>query len=289
MLGIEAPVSGSGSAGRRAAAVPAVAVAAPATTAPASVAIRGSAARGGQAQRQPPAPALPAVPNPNLKARAFLDGTDVCICVWTLGLRFADVGELVPSRRQGLLREAALCARQHQPVSAGWPTAYLEAAGHRQPTQPVIAVDSRSFRDPAHGVSCRHVGLHGAVMMGLVESRKQDFRDLFAQQVWGPLLEAVAAAPVNELAMVHVLSFCKSGRHRSVAVAALLYDAICQVAEWNMLLNRLSGNSWWQATCNNCIDCQDKNDPRKQQALAAALAAVRTAERRFDNRRLGAQ
>ena len=56
-----------------------------------------------------------------------------------------------------------------------------------------------------------------------------------------------------------------------------------------MALNRLSGNSWWQATCNNCMDCQDKNDPRKQQALAAALATVRTAERRFDNRRPGAQ
>jgi len=213
----------------------------------------------------------------------------VTICVWTLGLRFAGKLTLAPENREALVREALRCVAPIRPVPADWPAALLVSGGYASPQDPTVAIDTRPFKDPAKGNSGRHVGFHACVLDGLVQSRCQDFSVFFKEQVWAPILEAVAAAPGHAPHTVHVLSFCTSGRHRSVGIASLIWEVAHQTTQWDLKMDHLSAGEWWHGTCSGCQECHSRQDRRKANAFAAALAAAAKARQTFDARRLAAR
>jgi len=283
--GLKDSLSGCGFAGDGdAEVVSAVAATSAAELASAVLVPRAAAALRLDGARKPPQPELPAaVGGP--ASNAFYARNNVTLHIWTLGLRFVDKLPLASPTRAALVRDAHKSASLHRPVPSGWPAAFLMSGGWATPQDLKVAVDTRSFKDPARGNSGRHLGFHGAVLDGLVHSRCQNFEVFFMDSVWAPILAAVSAAPSHEPRVVHVLSFCKSGRHRSVGIASLIWEVARETTSWELQMDHLSSSEWWQGTCNNCRECKSKHDSRKDVALAAALAAAGMARQVFDSRR----
>jgi len=275
-------VSSSGCGGNAAVAAPAASAAAAAAEATSSVA-QAVETPWQQVGLRAPQPAEAAAPAAPLSAAVLESRTDVKLRVWTSGLRFANQAPLAREGRGELVREALACAQRHSAVPAHWPAAFLRSGGWSAGSNEVtIAVDTRAFSDPAQSDAGRHLGFHGAVLQGLVRSRRQHFGRFFSERVWAPILAALAAAPPSEQPVtVHVLSFCKSGRHRSVGIASLIWE-VARLTRWDIQVDHLSASSWWLGTCNNCRECQDASDPRKEIAVNAAVAAADVARLSFD-------
>lgn len=282
--------SGSGSAGDGDAVAAPAAVAAPGAAAASAVLVpRAAAAPQLDAARQRPQPELPRAAFGGPASNAWYARKKVTLYIWTLGLRFVNKLNLESQSRAALVRDALKSASSNSPVPSGWPAAFLASGGWAAPQELIVSVDTRPFKDPARGNSGRHLGFHGAVLDGLLHSRCQDFGVFFTEHVWGPILEAVSAAPSHEPHTVHVLSFCKSGRHRSVGIASLIWEVARETTRWELQMDHLSSSEWWQGTCNNCPECKSRQDSRKGVVLAAALAAAGKAQQVFDSRRLVAR
>ena len=267
---------------------PAGVAAVPRDTAAASCGPQGAAAPPPLAQQQPPQPALPAAANVPLSAAALESRRDVKIYIWTAGLRFAFQAPLAARDRSQLVEEAVRSVHCHRAVPAAWPAAFLLSGGwSSSATEITIAVDARVFADRSQGDARRHLGFHGAALHGLVHSRRQEFDVFFADHVWAPILDALAASPLKAPVTVHVFCFCISGRRRSVGIASLLWDVARQATHWNIQIEHLAASSWWVGTCNNCRGCQDTRDSRKEEAFNAAALAADDARRAFDARQLG--
>ena len=272
-----------------AAAAPAAAGAAPtaaAAAAPTAAAAAGLAAQGlAEAEWQdgqlPPRPGRPAGAAEPLTATAVEGRRNVKVCIWSAGLRFTDKAELAEHNRDQLVKEAKMCVRTRQAVPTTWPAAFLMSGGWSSSTDVTIAIDTRVFADPGPSSSGRHLGIHGVVLHGLVRSRRLDFRRWFCQKVWCPILHSVAAGPPEVPLTLHVLSFGKSGRHRSVGVAHLIWEVVRQATSWEVQVDHLASSTWWIGTCNNCQECQLADDPLKNDAAAAAMSAAGICRRTF--------
>lgn len=259
--------------------VPAAA-AATAAAAAADVAPRGSVAREMARRQQPPERPRPNPIADRPNAAALLGRVDVSIRVWTLGLRFVRLLSLAPEWRDQLQADAQRSAFKHEPLPEGWPACFLVSGGFAAPGDRTVAVDTRVFKDPAGGAG-KHLGFHGAVLQGLVRSRC-NFGKFFKERVWSVILDAVAAGPRQGPQTIHVLSFCKSGRHRSVGIASLIREVARADTAWDVQLRHLSDSEWWHETCGVCSMCTTRSDCRKDEALAAARAAAHDAQRDFD-------
>lgn len=212
---------------------------------------------------------------------------DIKLRIWTLGLRFAHLVSLAAGGRAALVQVAHDHAKNRLGVPPYWPAAFLQSGGlSASPSEITIAVDARCFSDPAQH-SNRHLGFHGSVLHGMVHSRRQDFCLCFGYRVWDTILRVIGELPPGSPPpTVNVLSYCLSGRHRSVGVASLIWELARRATRWDVQMTHLSASSWWVGTCNNCMECQAADDPRKLEAFNAASAAADTARRLVDSWKL---
>jgi hypothetical protein len=78
--------------------------------------------------------------------------------------------------------------------------------------------------------------------------------------------------------VLHIISYCRSGKHRSVGIATLLQHALEQwpsVEVSYLYAQNLSRASWnGGRMCNACTDCTSVSDPRADSARNAAVEAL---------------
>ena len=167
-----------------------------------------------------------------------------------------------------------------------WP-GVLRGAGEIETTgQIVVTMDCRPFTDPERNRrgSVNHLGFHGSVLIQVAQHRH--FRLEFSR-----LLEDISKAVARYKAQkqttegmprlqLHVVCFCKKGRHRSVATAVMLYQALHRCTDWAMTLRHHSGDDWAKIrygqgqTCNLCSECRA---PRGESAATAHGIALSVA------------
>jgi len=130
-------------------------------------------------QQQFPRPPGPAADAAFLTSAAIEGMPDIKLRIWTLGLRFAHLAPLAAGDRAVLTQVAHDHAKNRRAVPAYWPAAFLRSGGwSTSPNEITIALDTRCFSDPAQR-SGWHLGFHGSVQQGMVQSRRQDFRLFF--------------------------------------------------------------------------------------------------------------
>eukprot|EP00971_Amphidinium_carterae_P332064 6466004-Amphidinium_carterae.1 len=131
-------------------------------------------------------------------------------------------------------------------------------------------VNCFGFTDPASREFSRHVGLHPGILLACYNDR--DFRPL-VQWVVSRIADAGIGDDGNN-APAHVVVFvCKSGTHRSVAMATLLATALPAWGPYHLC----SGG--WSTRCygKGCVQCSRLKDAVHGQVLANATASIRAA------------
>ncbi len=130
---------------------------------------------------------------------------------------------------------------------------------------PSIFVDCRGFKDPAHVEHLRdHIGTHPTNMHQLVFGSHNQFDGWLTDL--NDRFRALKPRPEE-----HVIAFfCKKGRHRSVACAAIFYECIRRCSHVMLVgpPEHLS-SSYWYMLCDNCPTCRDPA-PQKTEAIAYA-------------------
>ena len=112
----------------------------------------------------------------------------------------------------------------------------------------IVVIDCTTYKDPGDMQLRGHVGYHPRIMQQIVEDQRY-------KQVCEPLKEIDFEA---EAALI--LCCCNRVRHRSVAVATTIWNAIKVLAENETMqtpkLIHLSEGTLWQRTCaGHCKDC----------------------------------
>jgi len=75
---------------------------------------------------------------------------------------------------------------------------------------------------------------------------------------------------------VRVVCVCNQGRHRSVAVSAILQAVHSQMGFNSKGPNHLSEKSWWKKMCTTCPECRP--NPKKVQLFRKLAATYETVE-----------
>ena len=120
-------------------------------------------------------------------------------------------------------------------------------------------IDCRPITDPNHDKRLRgHIGLHPDILMAI------GAHELFGQILVGvhDMLQALTPADV----VLRIVCYCRSGRHRSVAVATLLAHVLPHALPTtaNVVVQHASKWAWaggarQQPTCQGaCLECQDR-------------------------------
>ena len=130
--------------------------------------------------------------------------------------------------------------------------AYVRVALERSPA---VQLDARCFRDPGAGELIDHTGMHPAIISRLVATKEFP---LWAGAARGQILEAVREHERDRLrGPVTVLVFCRSGKHRAVAAAAVMRHAAITVEGLNCLPVIHLG----RPRCNwCCVACELRRD-----------------------------
>lgn len=112
-------------------------------------------------------------------------------------------------------------------------------------------IDARQFHDPDRRRSrVNHIGLSGPVLLGIAKDQA------FGQWFFKHVLAVAAAAEALRGGRLHVVCFCRAGRHRSVAVASLLEQLLAKFTAWTTRLEHLACHDWQWRTCNLCDKCR---------------------------------
>ena len=155
---------------------------------------------------------------------------------------------------RGLLEEKVENARFHEEVA--------------------ILADCRQFADPAKEKGCRslcgHVGWHPQIMSNIANHRNfPGFIRWIKKELELKLLKS------DE---VRIACFCKSGRHRSVAITRFLKHLVTKQG-WACSVKHFAEESGhWNRLClNNCRECESRSEAREE--------AYRIAESCFRSRR----
>ena len=192
----------------------------------------------------------------------------------TFGLRFAglkDFGGNVRGNQARVFQDMVNAGTQHGAVSQDLVMQCFMAAGLSDSV--ICAVDCRQFFDPAGHT--RHVGFHSDVVCGVVSHRS--FASWVAGVVRGLancVQQAVEGGHAVRGLRVTLAIYCKSGRHRSVAAAAVLASCLAtsQFRKLNLVLGQqkhLAAGFWSGRTCSGCAECHEV-DAKKQRALRDA-------------------
>ena len=217
---------------------------------------------------------------PPFKEPAIARSRDVQVTIWTAGLKHVGEGGLSledcgPDRRRELLRLAQSAnSFSSAPVRSTLFKELLECSytgvGH---DDVVHQMDTRQFHDPERcgrggrkGIN--HIGLSGPVLLRVAKDKA--FGQWFFDQVRAVLAAAQAHRGPGRL---HVVSFCRAGRHRSVAVATLLGRLLRQFTEWDVVTEHLARKFWMHGTCNNCEECNCPSGTNKDAGTHAEYLA----------------
>ena len=125
--------------------------------------------------------------------------------------------------------------------------AYVRVALGRSPA---VQLDARCFRDPGAEELIDHTGMHPVIISRLVAAKEFP---LWAGAARGQILEAVRGRERDRLrGPVTVLVFCRSGKHRAVAAAAIIKHASITVDGLNCLPVIHLGRSRCSLRCVAC-------------------------------------
>ncbi|CAE7232171.1 unnamed protein product, partial [Symbiodinium sp. CCMP2456] len=143
-----------------------------------------------------------------------------------------------------------------------------------------VVLDTRVFHDPFSSNTLRdHVGYHPEVMRMVSESKPNWFHFLVRFVRRAVRLASEADVPAGQRRSVAVLCFCKSGNHRSVAMAYLLQHALQHSSLIEAVqcahVTEMAGN-WADRQCGPCDICRGQPD----QANTAHDDMVRQAKHR---------
>jgi len=166
--------------------------------------------------------------------------------------------------RQSELRRLAREANEYggAPVSGTLFKECLECsdAGVR-PDDSFCQIDTRQFHDPERRKRLRelggrdrtnHIGLSGPVLLGIAQDKH------FGQWFFNQVLAVLAAVQAHRgPGCLHVVCFCRAGRHRSVAVASMLHRLLAKFTAWDVQIEHLASEQWRFQTCNSCRECSN--------------------------------
>ena len=146
---------------------------------------------------------------------------------------------------------AHLAARRHWSVGPDTFRRVLRASSVLPAEAKFLEFDCRQFSDPdeVRG-GLRHLGFNARVMYKLAHHAEFKY---FLDDVLDQVADLLKAEPVG--APVHIMFFCKKGRHRSVAVALLVGQALLMFGQ-AVSSEHLSSHTWPFDTCNNCNECR---------------------------------
>ena len=213
----------------------------------------------------------------------------LAIELWTLGLADA----LQYTRDPQLVERSVNCSKaQSLAVPADLPQRLL-MAGNPQTvlrTDIFVAIDCRDFSD-REAAGSGHLGSHYTNLLGFVKNGAKvydqrlhkkvpmEFKLWFKQRALALLWDALQKnldKIKGEIIVpkVHIICYCRSGKHRSVGMATLLQHALGQwpmVAPTFRYTSNMSRSSWGgRNMCKECEDCMRVDDERASSAREVA-------------------
>ncbi len=223
-------------------------------------------------------------PDPDIVPAGF----PTTVAFYTAGLLFVGRGKLHlgnmdrESARQ-LVDTAHRCGNEHRTAPNTTFQQALIGSGLAAEHDKCMEVDCRRFSDPdaRKRGGLRHLGFAGSVLHKIATDRR--FAD-FLENVLTDLILLGCQEPVDK--PVHVVFFCKKGRHRSVAVAHLTGLAMAAITAWSPWFDHLASHTWPYETCNNCHDCARPTGRglwEKQEAARLAVDVAKAFVRRWGN------
>ena len=208
--------------------------------------------------------------------------------IWTLGLADA----LLWTQDMQLVDRSVQCAKaQRLAVPADLPQRLLMAGNPRTVlgTDIFVAIDCRDFND-REAAGSGHLGSHFTNLLGFVKNGARVFDQRLHQKVpmefklwfkqralgllWDALQKNLDKLKEEIPPKVHIICYCRSGKHRSVGIATLLWHAL---SCWPMVdplfgyKSNMSSHSWTgRHMCNQCEDCMRVDDERSSSARQEA-------------------
>ena len=152
----------------------------------------------------------------------------------------------------------------------------LKEALHRLGEPDVdLVLDARNFPDPHHRKITKHPGFYPENMNRIVENRKfKPFLQDVSKKWRRAVAEQMKQHPGLPLQMV-IAVYCRSGKHRSVAIAECL-RYIGETVEGLMFLHpvkHLAKPTWGKNMCKGtCSKCKNDVDGLRQKCLEYAAA-----------------
>jgi len=144
--------------------------------------------------------------------------------------------------------------------------------GRRKQSQVDMIVDARNFPDHEALQLSRHTGNHPRIISRICKNKhfvewlrevKHRFQRAYDRK-------AATDADCREHLFV-LATYCRMGKHRSVATAAIL-SHIFQFNGWQCETEHLSYSRWGKNCCKGkCSECTNTADPELLDALDAAL------------------
>ena len=109
-------------------------------------------------------------------------------------------------------------------------------------------------------------------------TRHPKFEEFFGEALRRILLRGTGSG--TRSGCLHVVFYCKKGRHRSVGLAYLAAIALSVLTNWGADTLHLADHAWQFDTCNNCHSCARPTGElrkAKQEAVDFAVAVARKA------------
>ena len=198
------------------------------------------------------------------------------ITFYTAGLLFVGAGRLRPVS-SAMADEGHRAGKKHWFVRETFMQEAFVSAGLAQCDQKFLEFDCRQFRDPERRHGRNHIGLNGFVLLSI--ARNSLFEDFFGDVMRRIVVRGTGSGARQRTAL-HVVFYCKKGRHRSVAMAHLAAVALSSLSNWSASTVHLADHAWPFETCNNCVECARPRGEvlkAKQEATRIAIAVARKA------------
>ena len=133
----------------------------------------------------------------------------------------------------------------------------LLAALHRKQEGDVdLVIDARRFPNPERTHNTLHIGVHPDIIDQIVRHRNFPQFLKYVRARWRSVIRTRRSRGDSTVSMV-IAVYCKSGKHRSVAVAECLREIGQRVQNLNFVgRHDLSENSWGRKICRGtCPEC----------------------------------
>jgi hypothetical protein len=201
------------------------------------------------------------------------------ITFYTAGLMFVGAGRLRPVSA-AMADEGNRAGKGHRFVRATFMQEAFVSAGLAHAVEHrFLEFDCRQFRDPERRHGRNHIGLNGFVLLKI--ARNSLFEGFFGDAMRRIVVRGTGSGATKR-SQLHVVFYCKKGRHRSVAMAYLAAVALSVLSNWSASTVHLADHAWPFETCNNCEECarpRGEAQKAKQEATRIAIAVARKAVR----------